>query len=101
MMKIVSYLSLQMENSKRDLINAISPGILIEYDKPKERSSWHRAEQEEEEPRYSKETIQKVVRKNRELAKCLNVSPIQAAIFVAGFSLNINGRDFDTDNIHP
>ena len=99
MMKIVSFLSLQMENSKRDLINTISPGILIEYDKPKERSSWHRAEQEEEEPRYSKETIQKVVRKNRELAKYLNVSPIQSAIFVAGFSLNINGRDFDTDNI--
>jgi hypothetical protein len=99
MMKTMSYLALQLQNSKKELINAVASGLLIDYEKPRESSSKSRSEQTEDAPRYSEETLKLVVRKNKELAKFLGINPVQSVIFVAGFSLNINGGDFDTDKI--
>ena len=98
LIQILSFLAVQMEDSETQLINAISPGSLPEYERPRRRSE-RRESFVSDEPRYKSEMVDQVVLKNKQLADFLAVTPLQAAIFVAGFAQNVDRKDFDKDNI--
>ena len=98
LIQILSFLAVQMEDSETQLINAIAPGTLPEYERPRRRSE-RRESFVSDEPRYKSEMVDQVVLKNKQLADFLDVTPLQAAIFVAGFAQNVDRKDFDKDNI--
>lgn len=98
LIQILSFLAVQMEDSETQLINAIAPGTLPEYERPRRRSE-RRESFVSDEPRYKSEMVDQVVLKNKQLADFLAVTPLQAAIFVAGFAQNVERNDFDKDNI--
>ena len=98
LIQILSFLAVQMEDSETQLINAIAPGTLPEYERPRRRSE-RRESFVSDEPRYKSEMVDQVVLKNKQLADFLAVTPLQAAIFVAGFAQNVDRKDFDKDNI--
>ena len=98
MIQTLSFLAVQMEDSETQLINAIAPGTLPEYERPRRRNG-KREPLEPDEPRYKSEMVEQVVEKNQLLAEYLSVTPLQAAIFVAGFAQNVDRNDFDKDNI--
>lgn len=98
LIQILSFLAVQMEDSETQLINAIAPGSLPEYERPRRRSE-RRESFVSDEPRYKSEMVDQVVLKNKQLADFLAVTPLQAAIFVAGFAQNVDRKDFDKDNI--
>ena len=98
LIQILSFLAVQMEDSETQLINAIAPGTLPEYERPRQRVE-RRERLESDEPRYKSEMVDQVVLKNKQLADFLAVTPLQAAIFVAGFAQNVDRKDFDKDNI--
>ncbi len=98
LIQTLSFLALQMEDSETQLINAIAPGTLPEYERPRRRSE-RRESFVSDEPRYKSEMVDQVVLKNKQLADFLAVTPLQAAIFVAGFAQNVERNDFDKDNI--
>ena len=98
LIQILSFLAVQMEDSETQLINAIAPGTLPEYERPRRRSE-RRESLVSDEPRYKSEMVDQVVLKNKQLADFLDVTPLQAAIFVAGFAQNVDRNDFDKDNI--
>ena len=97
LIQILSFLAVQMEDSETQLINAIAPGTLPEYERPRRRGG--RESFVSDEPRYKSEMVDQVVLKNKQLADFLAVTPLQAAIFVAGFAQNVDRKDFDKDNI--
>ena len=94
----LSFLAVQLEDSETQLINAIAPGTLPEYERPRRRVGKSEP-MESEEHHYKSETVDQVVLKNKQLADFLDVTPLQAAIFVAGFAQNVDRKDFDKDNI--
>ena len=94
----LSFLAVQLEDSETQLINAIAPGTLPEYERPRRRIGKSEP-MESEETHYKSETVDQVVLKNKQLADFLDVTPLQAAIFVAGFAQNVDRKDFDKDNI--
>ena len=98
LIQTLSFLAVQMEDSETQLINAIAPGTLPEYERPRRRSE-RRESFVSDEPRYKSEMVDQVVLKNKQLADFLAVTPLQAAIFVAGFAQNVDRKDFDKDNI--
>jgi len=98
LIQILSFLAVQMEDSETQLINAIAPGTLPEYERPRRRSE-RRESFVSDEPRYKSDMVDQVVLKNKQLADFLAVTPLQAAIFVAGFAQNVDRKDFDKDNI--
>ena len=98
LIQILSFLAVQMEDSETQLINAIAPGTLPEYERPRRRSE-RRESFVSDEPRYKSEMVDQVVLKNKQLVDFLAVTPLQAAIFVAGFAQNVDRKDFDKDNI--
>lgn len=98
LIQILSFLAVQMEDSETQLINAIAPGTLPEYERPRRRSE-RRESFVSDEPRYKSEMVDQVVLKNKQLADFLAVTPLQAAIFVAGFAQIVDRKDFDKDNI--
>lgn len=98
LIKILSFLAVQMEDSETQLINAIAPGTLPGYERPRRRGG-KREPLESDEPRYKSEMVEQVVLKNKQLADYLGLTPLQAAIFVAGFAQNVERNDFDKDNI--
>ena len=98
LIQTLSFLAVQMEDSETQLINAIAPGKLPEYERPRRRSE-RREPLVADEPRYKTEMVEQVVKKNQLLAEYLDVTPLQAAIFVAGFAQNVERNDFDKDNI--
>lgn len=98
LIQTLSFLAVQMEDSETQLINAIAPGTLPEYERPRRRGG-RRDPLEPDEPRYKSEMVEQVVEKNQLLAEYLGVTPLQAAIFVAGFAQNVERNDFDKDNI--
>ena len=98
LIQTLSFLAVQMEDSETQLINAIAPGTLPEYERPRRRSE-RREPLVSDEPRYKSEMVDQVVLKNKQLADFLDVTPLQASIFVAGFAQNVERNDFDKDNI--
>lgn len=99
-LKTVSYLAMQLEDSKTYLLNAIAPGTLAEQ----EKREYHRGryvddEEEGEKNPYSEKTITEVVNQNVYLSKYLGVTPLQSALFVAAFSKNFNRDNFDADDV--
>lgn len=96
--RTLSFLALQMEDSETELLSAIAPELNIDYERPKARGE-HRRRDEDDEPRYADETIKKVVKQTNILAKYLDVKPLQAALFVAAFSCELNGRGFEKESI--
>ncbi len=98
LIQTLSFLAVQMEDSETQLINAIAPGTLPEYERPRRRSE-RRESFVSDEPRYKSEMVDQVVLKNKQLVDYLGVTPLQAAIFVAGFAQNVDRKDFDKDNI--
>ena len=98
MIQALSFLAVQMEDSETQLINAITPGTLPEYERPSRRNG-KREPLESDEPRYKSEIVEQVVKGNQLLADFLDVTPLQATIFVAGFAQNVDRNDFDKDNI--
>ena len=98
LIQTLSFLAVQMEDSETQLINAIAPGTLPEYERPRRRNE-RREPLVADEPRYKTEMVEQVVKKNQLLAEYLDVTPLQAAIFVAGFAQNVERNDFDKDNI--
>lgn len=98
LIQILSFLAVQMEDSETQLINAIAPGTLPGYERPRRRGG-KREPLESDEPRYKSEMVEQVVLKNKQLADYLGLTPLQAAIFVAGFAQNVERNDFDKDNI--
>ena len=98
LIQTLSFLAVQMEDSETELINAIAPDTLPEYERPRRRNQ-RRDLLESDEPRYKPEMMEQVVQENQQLADYLGVTPLQAALFVAGFALNVDRRSFDKDNI--
>lgn len=96
--RTLSFLALQMEDSETELLSAIAPELNIDYERPKARGE-HRRRDEDDEPRYTDETIKKVVKQTNILAKYLDVKPLQAALFVVAFSCELNGRGFEKESI--
>ncbi len=96
--RTLSFLALQMEDSETELLSAIAPELNIDYERPKARGERRRRD-EDDEPRYADETIKKVVKQTNILAKYLDVKPLQAALFVAAFSCELNGRGFEKESI--
>ncbi|MCR4873917.1 MAG: hypothetical protein K5885_10300, partial [Bacteroidales bacterium] len=54
LIQILSFLAVQMEDSETQLINAIAPGTLPEYERPRRRSE-RRESFVSDEPRYKSE----------------------------------------------
>ena len=96
--RTLSFLALQMEDSETELLSAIAPELNIDYERPKARGERRRRD-EDDEPRYADETIKKVVKQTNILANYLDVKPLQAALFVAAFSCELNGRGFEKEGI--
>lgn len=96
--RTLSFLALQMEDSETELLSAIAPELNIDYERPKARGERRRRD-EDDEPRYTDETIKKVVKQTNILAKYLDVKPLQAALFVVAFSCELNGRGFEKESI--
>lgn len=96
--RTLSFLALQMEDSETELLSAIAPELNIDYERPKARGERRRRD-EDDELRYADETIKKVVKQTNILAKYLDVKPLQAALFVAAFSCELNGRGFEKEGI--
>ena len=96
--RTLSFLALQMEESETVLLNAVAPELNIDYERPKPREErWRR--DDDDEPRYSTKTIKEVVKKTKVVSNYLNVNPLQASLFVAAFNGDLNGRGFEMDNI--
>ena len=98
MIQILSFLAVQMEDSETQLINAIALDTLPEIERSRRRKD-KQGTMESDEPRYKPEIVEQVVKKNQLLAEFLDVTPLQATIFVAGFAQNVDRNDFDKDNI--
>jgi hypothetical protein len=98
MIQILSFLAVQMEDSETQLINAIALDNFPEFERPIRRKD-KQGTMESDEPRYKPEIVEQVVKKNQLLAEYLDVTPLQATIFVAGFAQNVDRNDFNKDNI--
>ena len=99
-LKTVSYLAMQLEDSKTYLLNAIAPGTLAEQEKREYRRGRYVDDDENDENNpYSEKTITEVVNQNAYLSNYLGVTSLQSALFVAAFSKNFNKDHFDADDV--
>ena len=98
MIQTLSFLSVQLEDSETELINAIAPGTFPDYDRPRKFNNPRRM-METDEPRYKPGVVKQVVKQTGRLAEYLSITPLQATIFVAGFAKTIERGDFDKDEI--
>ncbi len=98
MIHTLSFLSVQLEYSETELINAIAPGTFPDYERPIKYNHPRRM-METDEPRYKPEVVKQVVKQTGRLAEYLSITPLQATIFVAGFAKTIERGDFDKDEI--
>lgn len=97
-LKTVSYLAMQLEDSKTYLLNTIAPDTLADVEKKDYKFGRYFDDDCEETP-YSVKTIKEVVSQNVYLSKYLGVTPLQSALFVAAFSKNYNSKSFDIDDV--
>lgn len=95
----VSYLAMQLEDSKTYLLNAIAPGTLSEHEKRACRNGRFVDDEDDEKNPFIAKTMMEVVNQNVYLSKYLGVTPLQSALFVAAFSKNFNRDNFDADDV--
>lgn len=98
MIQNLLFLSMQMENSERELINAIVPNTMQECNCPAERKT-SRSRSDSEERIYTPQIVKKVVQSNKDVAKYLGITPLQAVLFVPAFTFDLNRDSFDIDDI--
>lgn len=98
MIQNLLFLSMKMENSERELINAIAPNTMQEYNCIAKRNTSYSTSKPQER-KYTPQTVKKVVQLNNSVAKYLGITPLQAALFVSAFTLDLNRDSFDTEDI--
>lgn len=98
MIQNLLFLSMQMENSERELINAIVPNTMQECNCPAKRSA-SRWRDETEKQIFSPQIVEEVVQLNKSVAKYLGITPLQAVLFVPAFTFDLNRESFDVDDI--
>lgn len=70
MIKTLGFLSVQLEDSETELINAIAPGTFPDYDRPRKFNNPRRM-METDEPRYKPGVVKQVVKTDRSFGRIL------------------------------